>query len=275
MVMFGFQEYVRKAARQLQDYANDVVVACGMFFPPKVEREILQSAVNTDAHPFSGPLAYGVMSRTLKIVEVPYYISQRAAGFRFSTVTFLLDKLGIDPLGEVTLDGGMKTVLYIAHGDCCATAIGYRVASMLHYMPCFEVAVFASGVLVQWDARCLENEVDHDIDNLCTNEPPNFGHKHHLLQQCMMLTSSSVVAPPTTEQKAEEKRRINEMKEQAKKRKAPNTEDPEWEPEVQSRVSTRTMDERAKDRAPKEAADAAETMPWQGQLCKPPLTPKS
>ena len=119
----------------MQDYANDVVVACGMFFPPKTERKILQSAVNADDDPFSAPLVYGVMSRTLKTVEVPYYISQRAASFRISTVTFLLDKLGIDPLGEVTSDGGMKTTLYIPHGDRCVIDVGYRVVSLLHYMP--------------------------------------------------------------------------------------------------------------------------------------------
>ena len=212
VVMFGFQEFVRKAAQQLQDYVNDVVVACGMFFPPKANRKILQCAVNTDGD----PSAYGFMSRTLKTVEVPYDISQRVAGFRISTVM-----LGIDPLGEVTPDGELKTVLYIPHGNCCVTDVGYRVVSPLHYMPRFQVAVFASRAVVQCDAQCLENEVDHDIDHLYTSEPPDFVHGHRLLQQCMTLTSSYVVAPPTAEQKAEEKRRINEMKEQAKKRKHP------------------------------------------------------
>ena len=65
--------------------------------------------------------------------------------------------------------------------------------------------------------------MDHDIDHLCTSKPPDNGHEHRLRQQCMTLTSSSVVAPPTANQKAEEKRRINEMKEQAKKRKAPRS----------------------------------------------------
>ena len=88
------------------------------------------------------------MSRTLKTIEVPYYISQRAVSFCISVVTFVCDKLRTHPLGEVTLHGGLKTILYNAHGDCCVTDVGYRVASMLHYMPCFQVAMFASGVLV-------------------------------------------------------------------------------------------------------------------------------
>ena len=88
-----------------------------MFFPPKALRKILQSVVNTDEDPLSGPLVYGVMTRTFKTVAVPYYVSQRAAGFRISMVTFLVDKLGIAALGEVTPEGGLKTLLYIRHGD--------------------------------------------------------------------------------------------------------------------------------------------------------------
>ena len=63
-------------------------VCCGLLYVSSFEarKEILQSAVNTDGNPFSGPLACGVMSRT---VDVSYYISKRAAGFRISTVTFL------------------------------------------------------------------------------------------------------------------------------------------------------------------------------------------
>ena len=185
-MMFGFQGSGKKAAQQpnpnLLDYANDVVVACGMLFPLKAERENLQSAVNTDGDLFSGPFGYGHMSRTFKNIEVPYCISQRAASFRISMVAFVLDKLGIDPLGEVTPDGGLKMFHYIQHGDCCVTDAGYCVASLLHYMPRFKVAMFALGALVQCDARRLENEVDHDIDHLCTSKPLDFGHKHRLLQ---------------------------------------------------------------------------------------------
>ena len=81
----------------------------------------------------------------------------------------------------------------------------------------------------------------------------------------MTLTSAFVVTPPTAEQKAEEKRTINEMKEQAKKRKAPESEDPEGEPEMESRkvaggrVSARSIDERSRDAAAKEGAGAVET----------------
>ena len=105
MVMFGLQEYVRKATQQLRDFAKDVVVAWGMYLFSKIERKILQSKVNVDDDPFSGQLACGVMSRTVKTVEVPYYISQRATSFRIFVVMFLCDTLGIDPLGEVTLEG--------------------------------------------------------------------------------------------------------------------------------------------------------------------------
>ena len=49
-----------------------MVVAYGMFLPPKAERKILQSALNADDKPFSGPFAYGVTSRILNTVQVPY-----------------------------------------------------------------------------------------------------------------------------------------------------------------------------------------------------------
>ena len=141
----------------------------------------MQSEVNKDDDSFSRPLVYGVFSRTLKIVEVPYYISQRAAGFRISKLTFLLDNLGIDPLGEVTPVVGLKIVLYTPTGHRCVTNLGYRVASLLHYMPRFQAAVFASRAPVQCDARRIEHEVDHDIDHLCNSEPADFGHEHRLL----------------------------------------------------------------------------------------------
>ena len=96
---------------------------------------------------------------------------------------------------------------------------------------------------------------------MCTILPPNFGHVHRLLQHRVTLTSLSLVAPPTAEPKAEERLRINEMKEQAKRRKVAVAEDAERQPEVKRqkvagrRVSMRTMDERAKDRAAKKAAN--------------------
>ena len=42
----------------------------------KMGRKFLQSAVNTEDEPFSGPLAYGVLSPTLKASEVPYWPKQ-------------------------------------------------------------------------------------------------------------------------------------------------------------------------------------------------------
>ena len=67
--MFGLHEHVQKAIEQLQDYANDVAVACGMYFPPKLERKLLQSEFNTD-DPFGGQLASGIMSCTVTKVDV-------------------------------------------------------------------------------------------------------------------------------------------------------------------------------------------------------------
>ena len=113
----------------------------------------------------------------------------------------------------MTLGGGLKTVLHIPHADRCVTDVGYRVASLLHCMLCFTLLCLCCLIVVQCDARHLENEVDHDIDHLCTRGPPDFGHEHRLVQQCVTLIFASVVPPPTTEQKAEEKGRINEMKE--------------------------------------------------------------
>ena len=196
LVIFGFHEYARKAAQQLQAFANDVVVAYGMYSPPKTTRKILQSEVNTTDDP-----VYGIMSRTSKTVEAPYYISQRVAGIRNSVVTFLCDKLGSGPLGEVTPHWWTEdNPLHSAGRLLC-----YR-----HWVLCgFTTplhATFPSGAsvpLVQCGARRLENETDHDTHHWWTNEPPDFGHRHRVLYQRVTLTSASVVAQPTTEQKAE------------------------------------------------------------------------
>ena len=138
-----------------------------------------------------------------------FYISRRAAGFRISTVTFLFDGLGADPLGEVVRDDGLNKMRYTSHGDCYVTDVGYRVASLVHYTPRFQVAVFASAAPVQCDARRLDNKVDDHIDHMCTIEAPDFGEEHRLPQQRVTLTSASVVAPPIAEQKDKEKQRSN------------------------------------------------------------------
>ena len=109
--------------------------------------------------------------------QVPYYISQKTASFRISMVMFICDKLGIDAFGEVIPVSGLKRVLYVPRRDRCVTDIGYCVAPLLHYMPCFQVGVFAFGDVVQFDAPCLKTMVDHDMDYLCTSEPPIFDHE--------------------------------------------------------------------------------------------------
>ena len=64
--------------------------------------KILQSKVNNDDDPFSNALTYGIISHILQAIEVPFYISQRAVGFRSYVVVLLCYKLRIDPLGDVT-----------------------------------------------------------------------------------------------------------------------------------------------------------------------------
>ena len=83
------------------------------------------------------------MSLTVKTVVIPSYISQSTVGLHIFVATFLGDKSGIGPLGEVTQEGGLKIVFCIPHGYRNVIDVGYRVAAMLHHMHLSRVAVYA------------------------------------------------------------------------------------------------------------------------------------
>ena len=59
------------------------------------------------------------------------------------------DRLGIDPLGEVTDDNDLKIVLYNPHGATSVMGVGQCVVSMVQDIWCFQVVQPSGAVLVE------------------------------------------------------------------------------------------------------------------------------